>query len=113
MSSNLERFSGSSSSTGLSRRDERQLSRSLTGLDVRKEIGLAKIEQQAQLEAAKAHAIGYVGSQAMQAVTMVSQMEGQLGQACPLAVTRLEGIADMTALSIAQTVADSSRRIGR
>lgn len=47
----------------------------------------------------------------MQAVTMVSQMEGQLGQACPLAVTRLQGIADMTALSIAQVVSDAARRI--
>jgi hypothetical protein len=49
----------------------------------------------------------------MQAVTMVSQLEGQLGQACPLAVTRLQGLADMTALSIAQVVADSARKIGR
>ena len=44
--------------------------------------------------------IGFVGQQAMQAVTMVSQLEGQLGQACPLAVTRLQGIADITALSM-------------
>ena len=53
---------------------------------------------------------GPVGSKA---VAMVSQMDGQLGQACPLAVTRLQGIADMTALSIAQVVADSARTIGR
>jgi hypothetical protein len=94
------------------RREDRALSRHLTGLERQKSVGLARIELQAELLAAKAHAIGYVGQQAMQAVTMVSQMEGQLGQACPLAVTRLQGIADMTALSIAQVVADSARRIG-
>lgn len=95
------------------KREDRALGRHLSVLDRSKTIGLAKIEQQAELESAKAHAIGYVGQQAMQAVTMVSQMEGQLGQACPLAVSRLQGIADMTALSIAQVVADSARRIGR
>lgn len=75
-------------------------------------MGLARLEVQAQMESAKAHAVGYVGQQAMQAVTMVSQMEGQLGQACPLAVSRLQGIADMTALAIAQVVADSARKLG-
>lgn len=83
----------------LAKREERALSRHLTSLERSKAIGLAKLEQQAQLEAAKAHAVGYVGQQAMQAVTMVSQMEGQLGQTCPLAVIRLQGLADMTALS--------------
>lgn len=94
-------------------RQERAVSRALAGLNRSTEVGLARLEHQAQIESAKAHAVGYVGQQAMQAVTMVSQMEGQLGQTCPLAVTRLQGIADMTALSIAQVVADSARIIGR
>lgn len=47
------------------------------------EIGLARLEEKAQIESAKAHAVGYVGQQAMQTVTMVSQMEAQSGQACP------------------------------
>lgn len=76
-------------------------------------IELTSIEQAAQFEAAKIHAVAYVGTQGMQAVTMVSQMEGLLGQACPLAVTRLQGIADVTALSIAQVVADSARTVAR
>lgn len=95
------------------RREDRFMARTLHGLDRSKEIGLARLEQQAELEAARAHAAGYVGQQAMQAVTMVSQMEAQLGQACPMAVSRLQGLADMTALSIAQVVADSARKIGR
>jgi hypothetical protein len=97
----------------LDRREDRFLSRQISGLERCKAVGMARIEAQAQIESAKAHAVGYVGQQAMQAVAMVSQMEGQLGQACPIAVTRLQGIADMTALSIAQVVADSARTIGR
>lgn len=95
------------------RRQDRSVSRVLAGLERSQAVGLARIESEAQLEAAKAHAVGYIGQQAMQAVAMVSQMEGQLAQACPLATTRLQGIADMTALSVAQVVADSARRIGR
>ena len=97
----------------LERREDRAVYRQISGLERSKAVGLARLEHQAELEAAKAHAVGYVGQQAMQAVTMLSQMEGQLGAACPLAVTRLQGIADMTALSIAQVVADSARKIGR
>jgi hypothetical protein len=103
----------SGSNNIVSRREDRAVARQLSGLERSKAVGLARIEHQAQLEAAKAHAVGYVGQQAMQAVTMVSQMEGQLGQACPMAVSRLQGIADMTALSIAQVVADSPRKISR
>ncbi len=96
----------------LSKREERTLGRQFSRLEQHRAVGMARIETQAQMESAKVHAIGYVGQQAMQAVTMVSQMEGQLGAACPLAVTRLQGIADMTALSIAQVVADTARKIG-
>lgn len=103
----------STTSRLVARRDDKTLSRHLVGLERSKTVALAKIEQQAQVEAAKAHAVGYVGQQAMHAVTMVSQLEGQLGQACPLAVTRLQGIADIAALSIAQVVADSARSVGR
>jgi hypothetical protein len=99
-------------SGGQDRREDRLAKRAIAGYQRSGAVALAQIEQQAQIEAAKAHAIGFVGQQAMQAVTMVSQLEGQLGQACPLAVTRLQGIADITALSMAQVVADATRTIG-
>lgn len=104
----------SSGLTGASeRRQDRALARTLSDLDRSKAAGLAKIEQQAQLEAAKAHAVNYVGQQAMQAVAMTSQLEAQLGQACPMAVTRLQGLADMTALAVSDVVMNSARKIGR
>lgn len=89
----------------------RALARQAAALDHCRQLGLARIEAQAQLEAARAHAVGYVGQQAMQAVAMVSQLEGQLGTMCPLAVTRLQGIADVTAMAIAQVVMDTGRRL--
>lgn len=95
------------------RRETKTLDRIITGIEQSTSVGLARIASDAQLEAAKVHAIGFVGQQAMQAVAMVSELEGQLAQACPLATTRLQGIADITALSMAQVVADSARRIGR
>lgn len=94
------------------KRQDRALSRQLSELDRRVVVGLARLEQQAQLQANKAHAVGYVGQQALQAVAMVSQLEVQLGQTVPAAVTRLQGVADMTALAIAQVVADTSRKLG-
>lgn len=93
------------------RRADRHLLRQLSDVDRSKSLAIAKVEARAQEEAARAHAVGYVGQQAMHAVTMVSQLEGQLGTVCPLAVARLQGIADMTALSIAQVVGDASRRL--
>lgn len=102
----------STSSTGVSVSRSRTTSRQLATLDRAREVGLARIETQAQLEAAKAHAVGYVGQQAMQAVAMVSHAELQLGQMHPLAVSRLQAIADITSMAIADVVMNARRRMG-
>ena len=56
-------------------------------------------------------AMAYIGRQGLQAVALMSELEGKLGQLCPLAVSRLQAVADMTALSVAEVVADSGRRL--
>lgn len=99
-------------STGHDRRESRAMVRQIEGFERSKTVALARVEAQAQIEAGKTHAVGFVGQQAMQAVAMVSQLEQQLGEACPIAVTRLQGIADMAALSMAQVVADTARKLG-
>lgn len=108
---------GLSATTGMSgaleRREERALVRRLSALDRQRVVNLAEIEVKAQTQAARAHAVAYVGEQAMQSVAMLSQLEGQLGQICPLAVTRLQGIADMTAVGIAQVVANAVREVSQ
>ena len=95
------------------RKADRLARKQVEQLQRTKRVGLARLEVQAQLESARAQAVGYVGHQAMQTVAMVSQVEGQLGMACPLAVSRLQGIADMTALSLAEVVSDAARKMGR
>lgn len=93
------------------KRRDRILDRHLSTIDARKVVGLAELEAKAQLEAARVHAVGYVGQQALQSVAMVSQLEGQLAAICPMAVGRLQGIADLTALAVAQVVSDAHRRL--
>ena len=98
---------------GLSRFEDRSSIRSLSRLEADTEIRLARIEQQAMQQVAKVDAVAYVGRSGMQAVAVVSQFEQQLGTMCPMAVTRLQGIADMTALGVAEVVADTVRRVSR
>lgn len=95
------------------RREDKALNRGLNGLERRTTMSLARIASDAKLAAARVHAIGYVGQEGLQTVAMLSQLEGLLGQAVPLAVTRLQGIADITALAIAEEVHASAREIGR
>jgi hypothetical protein len=82
-------------------------------MEANTEVGLARIEQAAMTQVARADAVAFVGRAGMQAVAMVSQFEAQLGQACPMAVSRLQGIADMTALGVAEVVADTVRQVSR
>jgi hypothetical protein len=103
----------SGSGVGLSRLDQRISSRTLSRMQANTEIDMARIEQRAMLQVAKTDAVAFVGRAGMQAVAMVSQFEQQLGQACPMAVSRLQGIADMTAMGIAEVVADTVKVVGR
>ncbi len=65
---------------------------------------LARLEMQAQLASGWVQAVAQVGQRAVPTVSMVSQLDGQLRAAFPLAVSRLQGNADMTALSLAEVV---------
>lgn len=98
-------------SGALERREDRQLARRLAALERDRAYGFAEVQTRAELQASRAHAVAYVGEQGMQAVAMLSQLEAQLGQICPMAVTRLQGIADMTSVGIAQVVANAVREV--
>lgn len=89
----------------------RTAGRHLARVDANTSMELATMNAGADLQAARVQAVCHVGRQAMQSVAMVSQLEGQLGQMVPLAVSRLEAIADMTAFATAEIVADTARRI--
>jgi hypothetical protein len=87
--------------------------RALSRLDERTQFGLAEIEAQAELQAARTAAVGYVAKRAMQEVAMLSQMELQLATLVPLATGRLQAIGDMAALEAAEIVGDTVRRVSR
>jgi len=96
---------------GLATRESRQVSRELSRLDARGQIELARISQQADLQAERLAAVGYVGKRAMHEVTMLSQLEVQLSALVPSATPRLQGIGDLTALAMADVVSETVRRV--
>src|SRR5437879_3917552 len=63
---------------GLAKRDSRQVGRELSRIEGQSRLGIARIAQQAELQAERIAAVGYVGKRAMHEVTMLSQLEVQL-----------------------------------
>lgn len=106
--SELERYSGNSSLVPSAwSRTGRELGR-LAG---QVEIGSARTSALAELEEVKLSALRHVAGRAMQDVAMVSQLEGQLSTAVPLATSRLQALGDMHALACADIVASLPRRL--
>ena len=98
---------------GLATRESRAVSRQLAQMGTRAQVALGRIEIEADLQAARVHSVAYIGKQAMQATAIVSELEGQLGQMVPRAKGRLQGIADITTLGLAEIVADTVRKVSR
>ena len=96
---------------GLARRESRQVSRALARVDAASLVELARINRQAELQAERIAAIGYVGKRAMHEVTMLSQLEVQLSGLVPSAMPRLQGLADLSALAMADVVSETVRRV--
>jgi hypothetical protein len=65
----------------------------------------------AMARAAQVHAIAYVGIQAMHAIAAVTQVEVQLSDACLGAYSRLERVADATAIAIGRVVESTARSL--
>ncbi len=95
---------------GLSRQS-RRVGRELDRLDAQGQVQVAVIDHQAELQAARVQAIGYVGKRAMHEVALVSQLEQQLSALVPMATGRLQALGDMTALGMADVVSDTVRRV--
>jgi len=102
-----------SGNDGFGRRGSRYSGRALARLDAQTDVGLADIESKAELQAARVMAVSYVGKRAMHEVAMISQLEQQLIALVPMATARLVAIGDMVALSAADVVADTVRRVHR
>jgi hypothetical protein len=74
-------------------------------------LELARINQQADLQAERIAAVGYVGKRALHEVAMLSQLEVQLSCLVPSATPRLQGIGDLTALAMAEVVSETVRKV--
>jgi hypothetical protein len=96
------------SGAGLSRQTQRGLAR----LDEQTEIAVAVVQAEAEVQAAKAGAVGYVAQRGMLEVAYLSQVEQTLGQTAPLA-GRLRAIGDLATLGISQIVTDSVFQLRR
>lgn len=96
---------------GLARRESRLAGREIARMEGRGQVELARINQQADLQAERVAAVGYVGKQALHEMAMLSQLEGQLCQLVPHAAGRLQGLADLTALAMADVVTQTVRRV--
>jgi hypothetical protein len=97
----------------LSPRRSRGIGRELTTIDGQTDVAIARVESTTDIEAAKVDGVGYVGKRAMWVVADVSQAEQQLGQVVPIAVSRLQAIGDVTAMTAAEIVADLSTKLRR
>ena len=96
---------------GDNRRESRRASRELERLSAQGHIQIAVIDHQAELQAARVDAIGYVGKRAMHEVALLSQLEQQLSTLVPLAGVRLQALGDMAALGMADVVGDTVRKV--
>ncbi|MGH3428789.1 MAG: hypothetical protein ACRDQZ_14690 [Mycobacteriales bacterium] len=96
---------------GLARRESRRVGRELARMDGQGQLALARISQQADLQAERVAAVGYVGKRALHEVAMLSQLEVQLSALVPSAMPRLQGIGDLTALAMAEVVGETVRRV--
>ena len=95
----------------VARRPARSTVRALVRIEDETTAKLARIEQAAHIQASRVEALGYVGQRAMNVVALTSEMEKQLATIVPMATGRLQAVADMVALSAADIVSDTVRRL--
>jgi hypothetical protein len=92
-------------------RESRYARRALVRLDNQTEIGLAQIDQAAELQAGRVMAVTYVAKRAMQEVALLSQLEVQLSTVVPMATSRLQALGDMAALEAADVISQTVRKV--
>lgn len=97
----------------LSRGETKAARRELARLEAQAETQLARIEMAALLQDARVRAVAHVTQQALHATAMVSELEGQLGRLVPTARPRLQGIADIGCLGLAETVAATVQKVAK
>lgn len=93
----------------LSRRSER----AIASLQARTQVEMAHLGEVAALQTLRVETVACVGRRALHSVALLSQAEASLLALVPLATSRLQAIADLTALGVADVVADTVRLVTR
>lgn len=98
-------------SGGLTTRESRRFGRDLARLHGDCQVEIARIGMEADLQAERVSAVAHVGRRALHETAMLSQLEVQLSALVPSAMPRLQGIGDVTALGMADVVAETIRKV--
>jgi hypothetical protein len=91
----------------------RQTERAAARINGLANLDVTRVEARQAIQEAQVDAVATVAQRAMQGLAFISQIEQQLGQAVPLAVTRLQAIGDLAALSMGQVVTDTVTKLRR
>ena len=94
-----------------SRIEKRQAERQLAQQRFDTQLARDQIKATSEIEGARVDAVTYVGKRAMMNAALMSQLEASLVGVVPLAVSRIQGLADITALSLAEVVTEAGRRM--
>lgn len=93
------------------RSEDRTTDRSLVRMEASTTVDVAETRRVATVQAAKVDAVTFVGEVGMGRVAFLSDREQHLSRLCPMATSRLEAIANLTALGIAEVVSDTVREV--
>lgn len=88
-------------------------SRTVARLEAETQVGLARIGQVAVLQTLRVETVACVGRRAMFETALLTQAEQSLASLVPLAASRLQAIADLATLGIAEVVSDTVRQVTR
>lgn len=97
----------------LNGRGDRRVARELARLDAEARAMQAYVDNVSDLQAARIHGLAFVGTTGLHAVAWVSEAEQQLCRIVPEAAERLTTIANVTALGVAELVAETPRELKR
>jgi len=88
-------------------------SRAIARIQAQAQLGLARIGQQAALQVTRVEAVACVARRGLFETALVTMVERDLAMLVPMASGRLQAIADVATLGIAEIVSDTVRLVTR
>jgi hypothetical protein len=92
---------------------QRQVQRELMRLTVETGLSTARIQADAEIEAARLSALSTIGTRAQEELALLVNHERQLADAVPAAEASLSYLRDITLMSMGAVLMDAGRKLGR